>query len=910
MERMARFVSLGVFLFLGLNPTGAGETKPPIHLWFEPEWFEGVQGSFAYWTGTAKPTGSWGIAGPGISAEWSQGGESEWNSMGAAAAETKARCQRDFIVPRAGTYNVWVRYVDHRKKTEPFRVIIQQNGKDVSSGELGVKPVVPEGDEYQLFWGFSFGWGTLPAQLNAGPARLILAIDRPGEAWRQLDAVLITEDLDYTPFGREKPRFVYQSAMDLHPKNANWRGSGKEIKPAWTPSPPLAKGGKGGVGGKDFTMWTGIEPEPKWWAKQDLTKLSLHDVLFHYSPPMDIRDKFHQQFAGRKDVAVLSWPKLVPGFHLGGSPDFSPGSPLRQWFERTKTPFYIMTNYATGSYNDKTGPATYAALTGPLADQFLGFIHGEAYGTGGVSLGETALGKTRREHVDALAKQLLKQQADGWSKIFKTPVPPSFWSRGISCLSVDSISLAHLFHDMGAKTVGYEIDATNSHAPMRIAFERGAARQYGGAWINYASGNFGDACNYYTQQPVVPRGAPSWFHSKYSVTDGVSASWYRKLYYLNYLGGASAIYWEQNLANQWILPGPGTHPIQLSPFGRATEDFMAFVDRLPDRGEPLTPVAVLLNYGHAYERVNYRCKMLHVFQEDKNDVELRELFNVLWYPSGVLDGQPAAADVQSMPGGVHGNIFDILVDRPGRAGAIFNYPVVWAAGDVDLDAKIAAEYLQRGGTLVVNIAAAKRLPPAILGITPTGKTSIAEAWLPDGGKSLATTPFEVAQVELAGAKVLAWAKIADKQVPLLTRHAVGAGAVLVNLVPHGLGQDERAHPVVPYLLNGLTAGLVPVEVRLANGRRPHGEILYQINQTKDGYLVSLMNTRGIDKTQTAIARVERRAFVDVHLRTSFLVQSAREYTQPRDLAVDKEAREVRLRLHPGDVQVVLLKSQR
>src|SRR5436309_12054187 len=52
----------------------AGQEKPPIHLWFEPEWFEGVKGSFNYWTGTAKPTGSWGIAGPGISAEWSQGG--------------------------------------------------------------------------------------------------------------------------------------------------------------------------------------------------------------------------------------------------------------------------------------------------------------------------------------------------------------------------------------------------------------------------------------------------------------------------------------------------------------------------------------------------------------------------------------------------------------------------------------------------------------------------------------------------------------------------------------------------------------------------------------------------------------------------------------------------------------------
>src|SRR5262249_21554394 len=103
---------------LCISAAQAQET-PPIHLWFEPEWFEGVKGTFAYHTGAAKPTGSWGVAGPGISAEWTQGGESEWNSMGAPAEETKAACHRDFIVPRAGAYKVWVRYVDHRHKTEP-----------------------------------------------------------------------------------------------------------------------------------------------------------------------------------------------------------------------------------------------------------------------------------------------------------------------------------------------------------------------------------------------------------------------------------------------------------------------------------------------------------------------------------------------------------------------------------------------------------------------------------------------------------------------------------------------------------------------------------------------------------------------------------------------------------------------
>src|SRR5205807_5685433 len=101
-------------LALALSAAASAQNRPAFHLWLEPEWFEGVHGSFVYWTGTAKPSGAWGVAGPGISAEWSQGGESEWNSIGAAAEETKARCERGIVIPRTGAYKVWVRYVAHR----------------------------------------------------------------------------------------------------------------------------------------------------------------------------------------------------------------------------------------------------------------------------------------------------------------------------------------------------------------------------------------------------------------------------------------------------------------------------------------------------------------------------------------------------------------------------------------------------------------------------------------------------------------------------------------------------------------------------------------------------------------------------------------------------------------------------
>jgi hypothetical protein len=891
-----RLLPLAIVL-LASSPAAA--QRPPVYLWLEPEWFDGVSGHFAYWTGDAKPTGAWGVAGPGISAEWTQGGESEWNSMGAAAEETRAVCGRDLVIPRAGKYRVWVRYVDHRKKTEPFTVRVLQNGKPTITGELGVQPVVPANDEYQLYWGFSFGWGALDGTLADGPARIEVVIEKPGEGWRQIDAVLITDDLAFVPNGREKPPFAYLASFDLQPANgAAWRGSAKDL--------PVGDFKRPTLGGRDLSTWTPVEPDPKWWGSQNLDTLTKYDAFFRFSPPADVRDKFHQQFAGRKDIPILSWPGLLPGFYLGNSPDLSPGTPLRTWLEKTKTPFYVLTNYASGSYTDKTGPATYAALTGPLADQFLGYVHGEAIGTGGITLPEKPLGATRREHVDVLGTQFRKQQAEAWSKIYKCPVAEDHWAKGISCLSVDSIALAHLFHHTGAKVVGYELDATNVHAPMRIAFERGAARQYGGAWINYASGNFGDACNYFSQNPVVPRGAPGWFHSKYAITDGVSIGWYRKLYYLNHLSGASAIFWEQGLANQWILPGPGKHPIQLSPFGRATEDFLAFADRLPDRGEPLAPVALLLSSGHAYERVNYHCKMLNVFPESDADRELRELFNVCWHPAGVVEGLPAAPDVQSLPNGRYGNIFDVLVDRPEKADALFRYPVVWVAGDVELGplAKTLEDYVRKGGTLVVTSDDAPKdqkrmLSHVLTGFAVSNTFERFEEWTPAGGPARPTTPYRVERGVLRGAEVLAWAA---PNIPLVTRNKVGEGAVIDVLVPRGLGIDERAHPVLPYLMNGLTQGLLPVEVRTPEGQPLSGELLYQVNRTNDGHVVLLMNNRGVDKTQSGVARVDRRQFVDVVIRSAGPVKSAREYTEPRELKI--EANQVAIRVHPGDVQVI------
>lgn len=107
-------------------------------------------------------------------------------------------------------------------------------------------------------------------------------------------------------------------------------------------------------------------------------------------------------------------------------------------------------------------------------------------------------------------------------------------------------------------------------------------------------------------------------------------------------------------------------------------------------------------------------------------------------------------------------------------------------------------------------------------------------------------------------------------------------------------------------MNGLTQQLMPVQVLAADGSPIDGKVMYQLNRTKDGWLVTLINNQGVDKTQHGIARVDRKAYVDVLLRTKFQLRAAREFTELRDIpgVNSDKGTEIRVRVHPGDVQVI------
>ena len=396
---------------------------------------------------------------------------------------------------------------------------------------------------------------------------------------------------------------------------------------------------------------------------------------------------------------------------------------------------------------------------------------------------------------------------------------------------------------------------------MRIAFTRGAVRQFGGAFAYYHAPNFGDTATTFTRAQNFA-GPDHFYHSRYGATMGPSMSWYRKNYFLYYMSGASAIYLEQG-HDQFFKPGPGDHPFQLNPLGRITEEFVRFAEKNPDRGTPYTPIAFLLDPAHGFEMTDYPQWPFEVSQIDRGDRALRELFGAAYYPALVVEGEPATADRQAFVSGVFGDVFDVLTATDGAKSTLGAYRAVVVGGRIDWSAEWTqklADYVRNGGTVVLNAAQIKGVPAQLLGVRLTNEMREADSARclasNDERQDLSGQMFRYERVELKGATALMTGLNGD---PLVTVNRVGKGSVIFSSVPDLLGVDERMTPFAAHMLAHLFAEATPVKVL--------GDVEYLINRTANGWVVTLINNNGVFKPQQGLAEVDHsgRSHVNVTL---------------------------------------------
>jgi hypothetical protein len=880
----------------------------------------------------------WAISGPGVSAEWTQGGESEWNSAAASADESRATLYQDLEAPRAGQYKVWVRYADWANLTENFVIRVTQQGREVFRHEFGSKDVVDPHDEVSLYWGWAFIWDAAAATLEKGPARLSIEIEKAAEARRHVDCVLVTNDAAFTPLGRGKPDFAAMRYL------REWSSSRVSLLPllgsqTMTSVPDSWRRPR--VAGRDFLMPWNIAKE--FWQLYD--KPAAERPLYPFNA--DPIEEFVKKYSGARTVPIFDSKLVVPVIYINNLPEyFKEGSPFLRYLRETHVPFAILINYGAAELSATDGEAAFKLLTGELRDQFLGWISGESVGyvwdhaprelkiSPEMSRPEL-LAAHRVFYANAIARK--------WAETFHTQTG-AMWDKMIPAQSTSSTSFAHALTDWGVRLLGMETAAVQPMTAMRIAFTRGAARQYGGAFLYYHAPNFGDTATTFTKAQNFA-GPDNFFHSRYGATMGPSLSWYRKSYYLYYMSGVSAIYLEQGF-DQFFKPGPGEQPLQLNPLGRITHEFMRFAEKHPERGTPYTPIAFLLDPAHGFEMTDYPHWPFELSQINRSDRALRELFGAAYYPGTVLEGEPATADRQVFVSSAFGDIFDVIVAAPGTASgtagilpasssatspasssatspasssatspassssavkppsspadAINSYRAIVAGGSIEWSrawAQRLTDYIRKGGVVVLNSAQTKGLSADLLGVRllgTKGEAHNARCLAPDEpAQDLSGQIFRYDRVATSGSEVLIAVPSGD---PLVTVNKLGRGRLVFVALPDLLGEDERLAPFAAHLLAHVFAEATPVAVT--------GDVEYLINRTERGWLVTLINNNGVFKPPQGMAQVDRQAVVTatITLRGQ-AIQLAREWTDDKKLEVGKQGN-VTISIAPGGIAIV------
>jgi hypothetical protein len=899
------------FVFAIVTAVFASSAAAHETLWIEAEHLDGVRG-YCWPMGRPemkKTDGHWALSGPGWAAEWNQGGESGFLSIATAADDDRAVATKTIEVPTAGEYFVWVRYGDWREKTERFQIKLQQDRSPPWTAEFGQQPRVDEDNVMKLYFGWAFAWDVHGVPLKPGEAKLSLLSSTKDPEPRQIDVIVLTTDAAYRPLVKERPAsetwklldsFRGGVPIDLEPLARATKG-----RAATQPTLPAAWKVRTFRDREFLYLWnvSHTDPAATWLGEQpDRVKFPYNII------DKETREEFEKKYGGRDDVPICSDPRVVPTFHGAGAGVFAtdpPASPLGQggteegevnpagqllakWLDaHPNRAWAMMMNYHPGKPIGDKGVAMFQKYR----DRYVGSISGESLGYFYPNAEEmrsaTSAAKTRRQLVDAFAPLTLRENAAKYRNVYGRDLDQNAYQDVIACLSVGNIAFAPLCADWGARTIGYESSAmTSSLLGMRWAFMRGVARQHNALTATYRSCNFGDSSTIFSNGGS--------FHSPqnildnyYSVFSGAGMTWYKFDIWYQYMAGSSMFYHEQGFDEFWKPGGTsaaGMQEVQLSPKGKLVDRFLRLTAAEPDRGSPYTPVAFLVDYAHGWEPAPFwpnSFKNWHQHQDrftyGDHEKMLEQYFWTAYHPIGPESEKPMTGTSEVYVPGVFGDIFDVVCAYPDVAKwrTIDTYPVVIAAGDIELSAaegRRLADYVNRGGTLLIADAQLTGPGVAELNLPPTGppRESNAYQWL-DDPRVQQSPRFRFRPINADTGRALATTPEGSVFCAAFDRDQ---GRLIYLSVPRGLSISKQAIPILPRLMAHLTRGLMPIEVE--------GDVNWLVNRTQKGWLVTLLNPAGQAKPQHGITPTDFRENRRVVIRAHVPVAQARDRLLPSD----------------------------
>jgi hypothetical protein len=228
--------------------------------------------------------------------------------------------------------------------------------------------------------------------------------------------------------------------------------------------------------------------------------------------------------------------------------------------------------------------------------------------------------------------------------------------------------------EWGARVVGLEVCENIAFTQSKIAFARGAARQWGLPWSLQASPWFSGACT--TNGPLRIEGKDA-----RGLDAGHSLSLYRRMWLHGWFAGAAMVTPENSSA---IFFEDSAKPDKLTSHGEAAAEFFAFT-RSHDRGIPYTPVAVVLDHLAGYN--GFMGHPWGILENTPGDTEINDLFVWQLYPNSDHIHQrpnPDNPEDRYLRATPYGEMADVLLSTA-KTETLSAYPVLLLAGDIDFD---------------------------------------------------------------------------------------------------------------------------------------------------------------------------------------------------------------------------------
>lgn len=281
-------------------------------------------------------------------------------------------------------------------------------------------------------------------------------------------------------------------------------------------------------------------------------------------------------------------------------------------------------------------------------------------------------------------------------------------------------------------------------------------------------------------------------------------------------------------------------PWPLTAHGRRAAEIFRFVQS-HERGIPYTPVAIVLDHYAGYN--GYMDRPWGILEPTPGDREARDLFDHQLFPgSDHIHAPPDAANPEAsyLRPTPYGEIFDVLLTSV-PPEVLPTYPVILLVGDIEFDKTFVSELeksLQRGSLVFMSARQRDTLGEEFARLARYGTVEVLQPW---------------------------------------ANPATGRPAAIA---------DDRLRAIVREYL--------PV--------RPHGDpVQFALNRTRTGWIVELINNRGVIKRGDQPAQVDPQGLVRVALMTRMRYKQAHAWRSGRMYSPTDC---LELELAPGAVEFV------